>query len=501
MTALLQSLALLQFAPGSFALPWIVDDLSESGQALCIESLGADTLVIRSREDPAGDRPRIALGAPLGSMLHLVFEDLDGDWSARVWDGPGVWRLLPATRASGRLAVDFEQRRSRETIEIVPVRAERESDEASDYSYADYLAFMATLPADPRLELVELGTSVQGRPIQRLVFDDKSAIMPAWIKPTVVLLIRQHGDEWPASYVFEGMIDYLLGRGSAPPDPNETEQVRWIFYPLVNPDGAFHHERYNARGVDLNRNWSQQGPQPWQEPEIWLLQSDIASLPHQRTIRIGGDHHGWWGYADGGYRYVTGAPPAEVTPATYRESLKDTDTITAHNPDHWSWYESGGAEGMARIELYRWLGWTVHTPEYTSDSRDADELRESGAAYIRAMRDTGYAITEEAPFAAIGETVAFTLDEPDQNLDPLQVETLSVLVLDYASGDREWVELEETGADTGLFSFRNALPTAAGDSQHSDGVLQTEVGSYAIGYYLDPDLAGDRSIAATQITP
>ena len=156
---------------------------------------------------------------------------------------------------------------------------------------------------------------------------------------------------------------------------------------------------------------------------------------------------------------------------------------------------------MARVEVYRWLGWTVHTPEYYVGSRDEEVLRESGVSYIRAMHDTGYAITEEQSIVAIGEPVVFTLDEPDQNLDPLAVESLTVLVLDHVTDDRERVVLDETGANTGLFTFATALPTAAGVAERFDGVLQTEVSSYAIGYYIDPDLGGDHSIAGSLVTP
>ncbi len=503
MTTTAWSIAALCLVNGWFSHPVTVHDMTESGSALTFARGSNESVIVRTHEDPYICRPRIEVVGPIGTELHLVFEGIGDDWGARIWEEPGLMRTLDATsREDDRLEIALRLRRGRERVTLYPpLPPAPPSDETTSYTYADHQAFIATLPLDPRLQLTELGNSVLGRPIQRLVFDDKSAIMPAFIKPTVVLLIRQHGDEWASSFVFEGLIDYLLGRGATQPDVKETEEVRWVIYPLVNPDGAYYDDRTNARGVDLNRNWSAFGPQAWQEPETWIVQSDLAALPRQRTIRVVGDHHGWWNSIDGGYRYADGIPPAAVGQATYLESLKDTNYITTYNPSHWAWYENGGTDGMARVELYRWLGWTVHTPEYYVGSRDEGVLREGGVSYIRAMRDTGYAITEEQAIVAIGDPVAFTLDEPDQNLDQFAIESLTVLVLDYMTDDREKIVLDETGTNTGLFAFPVALPTEAGSAQRFDGTLQTEVGSYAIGYYVDPDLGGDRSIAGTLVTP
>ncbi|MAE70811.1 MAG: hypothetical protein CME06_10120 [Gemmatimonadetes bacterium] len=292
MTTIAWSIAALRLASGWFSDPLTVHDMTESGSALAFERGGDRSVIVRTRENPRICRPRIEIVGPIGTELHLVFEGMGDDWGARLWEEPGRMSTLNAASSSTdeRLEVDLLLRRNRERVALYPTPPPAPpSDETSSYSYADHQAFMSTLPSDPRLELTELGSSVMGRPIERLVFDDKSAIMPAFIKPTVVLLIRQHGDEWASSFVFEGLIDYLLGRGPTQPDAKETEQVRWVVYPMINPDGAYFDDRTNAHGVDLNRNWSASGPQAWQEPETWIVQNDLAGLPHQRTIRIVGD--------------------------------------------------------------------------------------------------------------------------------------------------------------------------------------------------------------------
>jgi hypothetical protein len=47
----------------------------------------------------------------------------------------------------------------------------------------------------------------------------------------------------------------------------------------MNPDGFAHHQRGNARGVDLNRNspeqWAGAGARPWSEPETRAIRDLI----------------------------------------------------------------------------------------------------------------------------------------------------------------------------------------------------------------------------------
>jgi murein tripeptide amidase MpaA len=65
-----------------------------------------------------------------------------------------------------------------------------------------------------------------------------------------------HGNEKIAWAVNFCMLTYLVENYSV--DPGLTELINsreiWIA-PLVNPDGYVDNSRYNARGVDLNRNW------------------------------------------------------------------------------------------------------------------------------------------------------------------------------------------------------------------------------------------------------
>ena len=65
--------------------------------------------------------------------------------------------------------------------------------------------------------------------------------------------------------------------------------------PLANPDGLHRRSRYNARGVDLNRNCGRNwradsiepsGPAPWSEPESRALRDFIESWRPAKIVSL-----------------------------------------------------------------------------------------------------------------------------------------------------------------------------------------------------------------------
>jgi protein MpaA len=116
-----------------------------------------------------------------------------------------------------------------------------------------------------------IGHSVEGRPIALARIGDPAA-------PRKVLAVGCiHGNE-PAG---RGIVADLM-RASPAPD-TELLLVR-----DMNPDGFAHHERANARGVDLNRNspehWAGAGARPWSEPEARAIRDLV--LREQPTLSL-----------------------------------------------------------------------------------------------------------------------------------------------------------------------------------------------------------------------
>ena len=116
-----------------------------------------------------------------------------------------------------------------------------------------------------------IGHSVQGRPIALTRVGEAEATR------RVLAVGCIHGNE-PAG---RGIVADLQ---RASPEPG----TQLLLVRDMNPDGFAHHERTNARGVDLNRNspeqWAGAGARPWSEPETRAIRDLV--LREQPTLSI-----------------------------------------------------------------------------------------------------------------------------------------------------------------------------------------------------------------------
>ena len=133
-----------------------------------------------------------------------------------------------------------------------------------------------------RLTTCSIGHSQENRPILL----HQTPAFPA--APGGTLFIGgMHGDERATVLLLLSFQDRLQRSGRV----SQTAPALGLI-PLANPDGYLHNSRYNARGVDLNRNfetgWSPEseepsGEAPWSEPESRALRDYILQ---QRPARI-----------------------------------------------------------------------------------------------------------------------------------------------------------------------------------------------------------------------
>jgi len=117
-----------------------------------------------------------------------------------------------------------------------------------------------------------IGLSHEGRPIE--VYKDDAPVA------RTLLIGGFHGDE-PATVE--------LVRDFVPASPGVAR------LPLLNPDGALRVTRYNANGVDLNRNFAHRwrvdseepsGPEPWSEPEARALRDFILAWRPAKIVAL-----------------------------------------------------------------------------------------------------------------------------------------------------------------------------------------------------------------------
>ena len=63
-----------------------------------------------------------------------------------------------------------------------------------------------------------------------------------------------HGDEPTHTAVLLDLANYLLQRPAAPDAVDILSNCTLHFIPMLNPDGAEAVKRYNAQGIDINRD-------------------------------------------------------------------------------------------------------------------------------------------------------------------------------------------------------------------------------------------------------
>lgn len=507
MVAVLVPSAYAQTQPSGLRLA----DLSESGDVFRFEVAPGGRIDVSAPGAPDWEVLDFeVVGVIAGETLRFRVSDPGGSFQPEVSFAAGLWE------APSELAHDATESKTSFSVTarserfLVRLRATSSTADggAPYYTYEDFVAYMLAIQSEPLAQVTQIGTSVQGRPLYRIVIDPPAAD-PLVPKRTFVTTWRQHGDEYSSSYVLEGFLDLLLGRGGLATPPELLEGVRWIVYPLVNPDGAFLNQRYNANNVDLNRDWVSTGCTPSQELETFTVQCDLEGLAQTWPIARGGDHH-TWGTASthGGFRYANGTAPASVTTPQYEDARKDTDVVTLHDPTQFDWQENGGTPGMARVELLELLGYLIHTPEYSDSISPASELHAKGVAYASAAHDFLIAPRfTDAAGAPIElallpvDKVFVTADDLDENQWADLVESLQVLVTDTMTGDAELVTLVETGPDTGVFRTQAALilVLTQGAPIVGDGLLETTRRSTLVATYRDDDYAADASAASVRL--
>jgi protein MpaA len=127
-----------------------------------------------------------------------------------------------------------------------------------------------------------IGHSVEGRPIEAIVFGGEAGC--------VLVLGGIHGDEPVSSALVLRLAEHLEAHAA------DRSGRRVVVIPRANPDGLAAATRWNARGVDLNRNFAagnfrpaaRHGPEPLSEPETRALTAAIARHAPSCVVSVHG---------------------------------------------------------------------------------------------------------------------------------------------------------------------------------------------------------------------
>ena len=133
--------------------------------------------------------------------------------------------------------------------------------------------WIASVANDSRVSVDVLGTSVQGRPLQRLRITDST--VPAAGKVGLWIHSGIHPAETTSYQVVEGLVDWLLSADAYAAALLDEAIVHIV--PMANPDGVVAgNYRTNVNSSNLESQWA--APYNSSQPEIVALRTEIEQL-------------------------------------------------------------------------------------------------------------------------------------------------------------------------------------------------------------------------------
>lgn len=149
------------------------------------------------------------------------------------------------------------------------------------YSWERHLALLDSAQLSPLVQLVDLGSTVDGRDLNMLVIGNPAAEKKVWV------IARQHPGETMAEWFVEGMVEALLD----PANPFGRQcltEAEFYVVPNMNPDGSVRGNlRTNAAGANLNREWM--NPTMARSPEVFLVREKMHEVGCDLFLDVHGD--------------------------------------------------------------------------------------------------------------------------------------------------------------------------------------------------------------------
>lgn len=205
------------------------------------------------------------------------------------------------------------------------------------YTTSHLDALLRSLPHRQGLRQGELCRSAEGRPVPYLMLGNHDS--PAY---SVWILARQHAGESPASYVLEGLIQYLSRL--EPLVLQALADTALHVVPMLDVDGVFH-GRYgkDEEPVDFNRDWRDHPSRPEVQALLRAVRASHGRCPVDLALDIHASHHGdtscyaFGSGPDAGEEILTRQGRflrclAEESPSAV--GFRETDLRTGHQPAH-----------------------------------------------------------------------------------------------------------------------------------------------------------------------
>lgn len=114
------------------------------------------------------------------------------------------------------------------------------------FTHAEFWSAVAPSIASPALQTTVIGKSMLEREIRAVTFGEGGTAVLLWS--------QMHGDESTATMALADIFRFLTEADGDPLRERLRSELKIVFVPMLNPDGAEVFERENAAGIDINRD-------------------------------------------------------------------------------------------------------------------------------------------------------------------------------------------------------------------------------------------------------
>jgi murein tripeptide amidase MpaA len=150
------------------------------------------------------------------------------------------------------------------------------------FSYEQHLDLISFAQLSPICKLESIGKTCQGRDIDFLRIGDE-----AKSKKNLWVIARQHPGETMAEWFVSGLIERILNPDDAT-SIKLLEKANLYIVPNMNIDGSIlGNLRVNAKGVNLNREWS--NPNIETSPEVYYVKNKMKEIGMDFNLDVHGD--------------------------------------------------------------------------------------------------------------------------------------------------------------------------------------------------------------------
>ncbi|WFL76006.1 M14-type cytosolic carboxypeptidase [Altererythrobacter arenosus] len=260
----------------------VIDAAFDSGNIEVLEIAG-NTARLAIRKDKQSEfaqwfhfRVTGAAGAP----VELKIVNLNNSAYPQGW--PGYTACVSEDReywARTETAFDKDAADGTLTIKYTPAGNIAWFAYFAPYSMERHHDLVSEAAASEGVELVRLGQSVEGQPIDCLEMGEGQT--------RVWLTGRQHPGETQAEWWMEGALECLTDLAD-PVGRALRQRCRLYVVPNCNPDGSCRgHLRTNAVGVNLNREW--ESPSEENSPEVLCIRNRMDETGVDFAMDVHGD--------------------------------------------------------------------------------------------------------------------------------------------------------------------------------------------------------------------